>query len=145
MPFYKEALQNSDVLVPDGIGIVWAARILNNVRIKQITGADLHQHLLKKMNKEKGKVFYLGSATSTLDLIEKRVKREYPNIKVAGYSPPYKIEFTEEENAAMLDAINAFQPDIMFVGMTAPKAGKVVVQPQRPTECKNNCINRSCV
>lgn len=123
-PLYREALQQSDVLIPDGIGIVWAAKFLAGKKIKRITGADLHQHLLKEVNKTGGKVFYLGSAPSTLQKIEARVKTEYPLVKVAVYSPPYKPEFSEEDNRDMIEAVNSFHPDVLFVGMTAPKQEK---------------------
>lgn len=95
---YHEALQKSDMLIPDGIGIVYALKILSGETIQRITGADLHQNLLEKLNTSGGKVFYMGSAPSTLEKIEERVKKEYFNIKVGSYSPPYKPEFSNEEN-----------------------------------------------
>ena len=122
--YYSEALKKSDILIPDGIGIVWAIRFLTGEKTKRITGADLHLHLLEKVNKEKGKVFYLGSTPSTLHKIEKRVKQEYPNMKVASFSPPFKQEFSKEDNHQIVETINAFQPDVVFVGMTAPKQEK---------------------
>jgi len=45
-------LQNSDVLIPDGIGIVWAIRFLTGQRIQRIPGADLHEHILKIANEQ---------------------------------------------------------------------------------------------
>jgi N-acetylglucosaminyldiphosphoundecaprenol N-acetyl-beta-D-mannosaminyltransferase len=121
---YKESLQRSDLLIPDGIGIVWAVRILTGKKIHRIAGADIHQHLLELLDKNQGKVFYMGSAPPTLKRIEERVTKEYPNVNVASYSPPYKPEFTKEENRQIIDNINAFQPDVVFVGMTAPKQEK---------------------
>lgn len=122
--FYRESLQKTDILIPDGIGIVWAVKILTGHKIERIAGADLHQHLLQQVNQTGGKIFYMGSAPSTLKKIEKRVKKEYPNVKVGSYSPPYKQEFTKEDNDAIVNAINAFKPDVVFVGMTAPKQEK---------------------
>jgi len=122
--FFKETLQQSDVLIPDGIGIVWAVRFLTGQRIQRITGADLHAYLLNMLNQKGGKVFYLGSMQSTLDAIEARIKNEFSNIKFAAYSPPYKTYFSEEENQLMTEEINRFSPDVLFVGMTAPKQEK---------------------
>lgn len=121
---FKEALQKSDILLPDGIGVVWANRILNKTNITRIAGSDLHFSLLTKLNNSNGKAFYLGSGESTLQKIENRLKQEYPNIQFAGYSPPYKLEFSEFENREMIAAVNAFQPHVLFVGMTAPKQEK---------------------
>lgn len=46
---------------------------------------------------------------------------DYPNITVETYSPPYKPEFTAEENKAIIDSINQANPDLLWIGMTAPK------------------------
>ena len=125
---FREALMHSDVLIPDGIGIVLAARILKKRKIKKIAGADLHAHLLQKANESSARVFYLGSSPATLAKIEERLIRDYPNITFKTYSPPYKPAFSDSENQAMLNAINAFQPNILFVGMTAPKQEKWAYQ-----------------
>jgi N-acetylglucosaminyldiphosphoundecaprenol N-acetyl-beta-D-mannosaminyltransferase len=121
---FKNALIKSDILLPDGIGIVAAAKMLNGENVKKIAGADIHQHLLQKLNKEGGSCFYLGASDATLDLIKRRLSKEYPKIKVTSYSPPFKAEFSDEDNTAMLAAVNAARPDVLFVGMTAPKQEK---------------------
>lgn len=121
---FRKALVESDVLLADGIGIVAALKMLKGENVKKIAGADLHQYLLEKLNKEGGRCFYLGSKQSTLDAIRERLNREYPNVKVGLYSPPFKPQFTDEENAEMIRAINTFKPDVLFVGMTAPKQEK---------------------
>jgi len=125
---FKEALQKSDVLLPDGIGITLSYRFLYGKAIKKIAGADLHFFLMNAMNKEKGSCFYLGSSVKTLELIEQKLKIEYPNIRVGCYSPPFKPQFTDEENTAMITAVNDFGPDVLFIGMTAPKQEKWVHQ-----------------
>lgn len=123
---FNKALQSSDILLPDGTGIVLASKIVNNKKIKKIAGAELHQYLLQQANLESQKVFYLGAAQSTLLLIEDKVKKEFPNITVSSFSPPYKPKFSESETAQMLEKVNDFKPDILFVGMTAPKQEKWV-------------------
>ncbi len=127
---FSDALRNCDVLLPDGSGIVLAAKVLNGKRIKKIAGADLHQFLLKNANRKSQKVFYLGSEVSTLRLIQKRINNEFPNIEVESFSPPYKEKFSDKETATMLSEIKKFQPDILFVGMTAPKQEKWVFMNQ---------------
>ena len=123
---FAEALLSSEVLLPDGSGIVLATKILTGKKIKKIAGSDIHQYLLEQAHLKIENVFYLGASKNTLQLIEKRIAKEFPNIRVASYSPPYKSEFSEQENKEMLSAINYFQPDILFVGMTAPKQEKWV-------------------
>ena len=123
---FHKALINSDILLPDGSGIVLASKILLRKNIKKIAGADIHAHLLAHANLKSKRVFYLGASQNTLDLITKRLQEEFPNVEVSSYSPPYKAEFSNEDSRAMIDAVNTFNPDILFVGMTAPKQEKWV-------------------
>ena len=122
--YFKEALLNSDILVPDGIGIVLACRLVLGVKIDRITGAEMHNYLLKEAEKNKLKVFYLGATKNTLGKISKKISEEHPNITFASFSPKFKPTFTEQENLEMVKIINQFSPDILFVGMTAPKQEK---------------------
>jgi N-acetylglucosaminyldiphosphoundecaprenol N-acetyl-beta-D-mannosaminyltransferase len=121
---FKGALQGSDILLPDGMAIVAAVRLLTGQKIKKIAGADIHLHLLQEQNQKGGKCFYLGSSEDTLKKIRERLTTEFPNIKVGTFSPSYTPEFSPDENKEMVEAVNAFQPDVLFVGMTAPKQEK---------------------
>ena len=124
--FYCQALHRSDFLLPDGIGIIMAIWILSGIRVKLYTGSDLHVMLLQRMNETHGKVFYMGSVPGTLEKIRDRIKLEFPNIRLETYSPPYTPVFTDKTNELILAAINDFQPDVLFIGMTAPKQEKWV-------------------
>ena len=121
---FEEALRASDILLPDGSGIVLAARQINGVHIRKIAGSDLHIHLLGELEKSGGSVFYMGASQRTLDAIAARIAGEYPNVRVGSYSPPFKPEFSAQENAAIVAEVNAFGPDVLFIGMTAPKQEK---------------------
>lgn len=123
---FFEALKNSDVLLPDGIGIVWAKRLLNKNKIKKIAGYDLFLHLMNDLNNKKGSCFFLGATDNALKMITKRASKEFPNVTVHTYSPPYKKEFTNEDNEKIFTLVNKVEPDILFVGMTAPKQEKWV-------------------
>jgi N-acetylglucosaminyldiphosphoundecaprenol N-acetyl-beta-D-mannosaminyltransferase len=123
---FKKALQNSDILLPDGIGIVFAIKFLYKKRIKKISGSDLHIHLLKKANDERLRIFYMGSSQETLIKIKNRLSFDYPNCIVDFFSPPYCSNFSKDDNDVMISSINNFDPDILFVGMTAPKQEKWV-------------------
>ena len=69
-------------------------------------------------------VMFMGSSQKVLDLIVKRAAEVYPHLKIVTYSPPYKPEFSDEDNKAIIDAINAANPDLLWIGMTAPKQEK---------------------
>ena len=123
-PEFKKSLERSDVLLPDGIGIVLAAKLLEKKKLRKIAGADLHSFLLNKLNQEYGSCFYLGASLETLKKIEQRIHFEYPNVKVGNYSPPFKQKFSYDDSQTMVKKVNRFQPDVLFVGMTAPKQEK---------------------
>lgn len=123
-PAFAEAILKSDVLLPDGISIVFAKRFLTGEGLKKIAGADLFYYEMDKLNKLGGRCLFLGSKESTLNLIEQKVKIEYPNVKVFIFSPPFKPDFSIEENENMINMINDIKPDVLFIGMTAPKQEK---------------------
>jgi N-acetylglucosaminyldiphosphoundecaprenol N-acetyl-beta-D-mannosaminyltransferase len=125
---FRETLMASDYIIPDGVGIVMAARFLNNTRIKKIAGSDLHIEILKSLDKRKSSCFYLGSSDQTLEKIRVRVNQEYPSVKTGSFSPPFKTHFNDEDNISMIKVVNEFNPEVLFVGMTAPKQEKWVFE-----------------
>lgn len=121
---FAEALLKGDVLIPDGASIVMAFKWLRKEQIERIAGWDLFQYEMDRLNRKGGTCFFLGSSESTLQKIQAKAKEVYPNIRIETYSPPYKPEFTEEDNRQMIDAVNRIKPDLLWVGMTAPKQEK---------------------
>jgi N-acetylglucosaminyldiphosphoundecaprenol N-acetyl-beta-D-mannosaminyltransferase len=121
---FLDALLKSDMLIPDGVGVVFGLKLLYGEKIKKIAGYDLFELEMKKLNNSNGKCYFLGSSLNVLNLIVKRAKCDYPNVVVDFNSPPYKSEFTDEENELIIEKINSSSPDVLFVGMTAPKQEK---------------------
>lgn len=134
---FAEALMNGDYLIPDGASVVKACKWLRaKSRPKErIAGWDLFLFEMERLedcgikNEKSGMekrpvVMFMGSSQKVLDLIVKRAVEKYPHLKVVTYSPPYKPEFTEEDNKAIIDAINSANPDLLWIGMTAPKQEK---------------------
>lgn len=125
-PLFAEALQKGDVLVPDGASIVMACRWLKakSQPTERIAGWDLFELEMERLNRKGGKCFFMGSSEKVLGLIREKAARVYPNITVETYSPPYKPEFSDEDNRAIIHAINTAKPDLLWIGMTAPKQEK---------------------
>lgn len=132
---FAEALKYGDYLIPDGASIVKACRWLKakSQPKERIAGWDLFEFEMDKLNEEgrvkseessRKKVMFMGSSPKVLRLIVEKAKTVYPNIEVVTYSPPYKPEFTDEDNKAIIDAINNANPDLLWIGMTAPKQEK---------------------
>ncbi len=70
------------------------------------------------------KVRLMGRSERVLAKIKERAAKDYPNLEVVTYSPPYKAEFSDEDNRAIIRAINEAKPDLLWIGMTAPKQEK---------------------
>ena len=123
---FAEALTNGDALIPDGVSIVKACKWIKakSQPKERIAGWDLFEFEMEKLEKKGGTVMFMGSSQKVLDLIVKRAAADYPHLKVVTYSPPYKPEFSDEDNKAIIDAINAANPDLLWIGMTAPKQEK---------------------
>ncbi|KJS08382.1 MAG: hypothetical protein VR73_05950 [Gammaproteobacteria bacterium BRH_c0] len=123
---FNAALMDADWLIPDGAGILLASRIQGGNIRERITGSDIFWQMHKLMDRAGGlRVFFLGSTEETLTLIYSKMAVDFPNIQVVGtYSPPFKPEYSPQELDEMIDAINATQADVLWVGMTAPKQEK---------------------
>jgi len=124
---FKSALRNSSLVVADGAGVTVMARIAG-VRVgPRITGHDYYCAILNALQERgTGKVFFFGSSRQVLKLISERFAREFSSLQLCGVlSPPFG-EWSPEDNAAMVATINASKPDVLWVGMTAPKQEKWV-------------------
>ena len=133
---FVDALTNGDVLIPDGVSIVKACKWIKakSQPKERIAGWDLFSFEMEKLERESEElrtkseesktVMFMGSSQKVLDLIVKRAAVDYPHLKVVTYSPPYKPEFSDEDNRAIIDAINDANPDLLWIGMTAPKQEK---------------------
>jgi N-acetylglucosaminyldiphosphoundecaprenol N-acetyl-beta-D-mannosaminyltransferase len=133
---FAEALSNGDYLIPDGASIIKACRWLKakSQPKERIAGWDLFAFEMRRLNdkgkmiNEKLRVMFLGSSEKVLALIRERAAVDYPNLEVVTYSPPYKPEFSDEDNQAMIQAVNDANPDLLWIGMTAPKQEKWTYQ-----------------
>ena len=97
---FAEALKNGDYLIPDGASIVKACRWLGckSQPKERVAGWDLFEFEMGRLNTKGGRCMFMGSSEKVLSLIVEKAKTVYPNIEVVTYSPPYKPEFSEEDN-----------------------------------------------
>ncbi|MFD1140180.1 WecB/TagA/CpsF family glycosyltransferase [Larkinella insperata] len=126
--FFEEALKKCDVLTLDGIGVAVGSLLLNGKNIKKIAGADTFDYFTSYFNQRGGRCFFVGSTETTLKKIVAQLALDYPQLEADYYSPPYKHELTAEDSAPIIERINAFKPDVVFVGMSAPKQEKWAYQ-----------------
>jgi len=124
---FSEALNSTEQVVADGIGTVLAAKLAGTSNLQRIAGADYFYSIMNALDLEGGKrVFFMGSTKNVLGLIKQKVAREYPGIEGVGVlSPPFG-EWSDGDNKLIIKTINDFRPDVLWVGMTAPKQEKWV-------------------
>ncbi len=127
---FSLALKDADLLIPDGAGILLAARALDLPIADRVAGSEFFRGLTSQLARNGGaRYFFLGSTDLVLNLITQKLNKEFPEITICGtLSPPFKQEFNNEDNAAMVSAINAARPDVLWVGMTAPKQEKWIYE-----------------
>ena len=124
---FQSALRQADLVVADGVGVSLMARLLGVQIGPRITGTDYFQALLMALQKRGGgRVFFFGSSQRVLDLLAQRFPRDFRALTLCGtYSPPFG-SWSEYENHRMVQIINDAKPDVLWVGMTAPKQEKWV-------------------
>lgn len=116
---FKYIINSADIWVPDGISLVWLAKLKGFFIEKRVSGADLMLEFFKISGKEKFKNYFYGDTEDTL----KKLKEKFPNISADFYSPPFR-ELTDEEDNKIIEKINQAKPDILWVGLGLPKQEK---------------------
>jgi len=127
---FSRALKDADWLVADGSGVVLASRILGGTIKERVTGSDIFAGLNQRLNADGSmRVFFLGADENTLELLSERMMKDYPNIRIAGvYSPPFKNVYSSAEISTMVKAVNTAAPDVLWVGLSAPKQEKFILE-----------------
>lgn len=121
---FAEALRRSDVVLPDGISIVYAEKYIYKKKIEKIAGYDLFLFEMDKLNEKGGKCMFMGSTLDVLEKIRKKVSIEYPKLSVETLSPPFKDELSDKDCIDLISSINRVQPDLLWIGLSAPKQEK---------------------
>ncbi|NOT24195.1 MAG: WecB/TagA/CpsF family glycosyltransferase [Nitrospiraceae bacterium] len=126
-PIFQSALMQANLVVADGVGVTFMAQLVGAQVGPRITGTDYFQAVLKALQqRDGGRIFFFGSSQLVLDLIAKRFAIDYPALTLCGMlSPPFG-SWSDEENRRMVQVINETKPDVLWVGMTAPKQEKWV-------------------
>lgn len=108
-------------MVPDGIGIVKAARMINYDVKERITGIDIANELLKLGNKQKKSIYLFGAKQEVIDSMEKVLKESYPNLNLVGMSNGY-----EKDKDKIFEKIVKTKPDIVLVALGIPLQEKLI-------------------
>ncbi len=120
-PEFCEKVNAADLIVPDGMPLVWMQRRQGRREAQRIRANDLMIALCEHAAATGVSVGFYGGKQEVIDAIKARAGRELPSLKIVyAYSPPFR-PLTDEEDAKIVDEINAASPDILFTGLGCPK------------------------
>jgi|688.fasta_scaffold01791_16 N-acetylglucosaminyldiphosphoundecaprenol N-acetyl-beta-D-mannosaminyltransferase len=126
---FMTALREANMLVADGVGLLVASWILGGCIRERVTGPDLFLSVSEKLARAgEYSAYYLGGSEATLERIRARHVERFPGLRIAGtYSPPYCETFADTDLAAMADRVNQATPDVLWIGLGAPKQEKWIL------------------
>ena len=111
-----DALTNADLVIPDGIGVVKAAKILGTPLKERLPGIEIGEAILKYLAESGKSAFLLGAKPGVAELAAEQIKKKYPGINICGTNDGYF-----KEDAPVVAKINAARPDFLMVCLGAPK------------------------
>ena len=115
-PAFAKALNGADLVLPDGIGDIYAARILGTPLKERVPGADIYPHLLAHLAQQSGSVFLYGARPGVAEQAAANLKAAYPGLGIAGTEHGYI-----EDDAQLLTRIREVRPDLLLVCLGAPR------------------------
>lgn len=117
----KRVLNTADLVTPDGMPLVWMMRSLGEASQDRVAGMDIFEKACKLSEKKNVSIYLIGSTQSVLDLMEARLRKDFPNLKIAGLeSPPFR-PLSVQEDEAVVERINSSGAGLTFVSLGCPK------------------------
>ncbi|MHA0856246.1 WecB/TagA/CpsF family glycosyltransferase [Paenibacillus sp. CMAA1364] len=115
-PTYMSVMKNAEFIVPDGTGVVWAARVGGQPVQERVAGYDLLHELMRTGEHYNWRVYLLGSTAEVIALTASRLQVQYPGITIVGYHDGF---FGSDQDERIVEQIRAATPDILFVARSA--------------------------
>ena len=117
----KKATNAASLSVPDGMSLVFLARLKGFDIKERVYGADLMQGFFKMAVQKGYRNYFYGGSEEALKGLTANVKKQFPQLKIAGfYSPPFR-PLDKKEKGEIIDKINEVSPDVLWVGLGCPK------------------------
>ncbi len=117
-PELTEVINSAHMVTPDGIGVVWAASQLGGYPQGRVTGIELLEALCQKGARQGWRIFFFGAAPGVAEQAAHKLSSRYPGLLIAGTINGY---FTPENEGDIIAAIKSVAPDILCVGLGAPR------------------------
>lgn len=114
-------LHEADMVIPDGIGVVWASKYSETRLTERVAGYDLTQNLMAELAATGQTFYFFGGAPGVASAAARMMMKKYPGLKVVGVHNGY---FDEKEEKKIIQDIKTKSPSILLVGLGAPKQEK---------------------
>lgn len=122
---FKNVYKNADLILTDGMPLIWISKLKGNPIKEKVSGSDLFPKVCKLASDKGYSIFLLGAAEGVADKAAEKLKNKYKGLNIAGtYSPSYGFEKKNDEIEKIIKIINECKPDILAVGLGAPKQEK---------------------
>lgn len=120
-PEYKKVLNSADFVVPDGMPLVWLGRLGGFSLKRRVYGPELMESFLLDKKGRNRRHFLYGGKPGVSERLMENLSRSCPELEFVGsYAPPFR-PLTAEEDRAVIDRVNSLEPDVLWVGLGAPK------------------------
>lgn len=129
----KKTLNDADMLIPDGIGVVYASRILGKPMRERVAGFDLATRLLSGLPEKGYSVYLFGGAPGVADIAKAKLEEQYPGIRIVGTQDGY---FDKQKEQIIIEDINRVKPDMLFVCLGAPKQERWIYENRNKLDVK---------
>ncbi len=124
-PELKHICGEADFVLADGMPIVWLSRLLGCGLPERVTGADMLPEICRLAAADGRSVFFVGGLQGAAATSAQKLQVQFPGLQICGtLCPPFGFEHSQNECERLVRAINAKRPDILFVGLGAPKQEK---------------------
>lgn len=120
---FKNIINSADLVLPDGIGIVYGAKILGRPLKGKVTGCDFAENLFKAIASTEKTAYLLGAKPGVAEKAAENLVAKYPGLKIVGTADGYF-----KEDSPVVEKINAVEPDLLLVCLGAPKQEKWMVK-----------------
>jgi len=129
LPEFRDVLDGADLLVPDGMPLVWASRLAGTPLPERVTGASLIWSLSAGAALNRRSVYLLGAASGVAGIAAQRLVARLPELTVAGwYSPPLGFEMSPAQLEGLADRLREAGPDLVFVALGFPKQERLIAR-----------------
>jgi N-acetylglucosaminyldiphosphoundecaprenol N-acetyl-beta-D-mannosaminyltransferase len=119
----RAAYEDAGMVLADGTPVLWSAQLLNRPLPQRVAGSDLVPSLFTAIPHDRPlSIFLLGAAPGVAERAAANIRRRWPAVQIVGiHSPPLGFERSEQDTAEILRRVDAARPDVLIVGLGAPK------------------------